>query len=71
MKKSKLINYNNYVKFHTIDYSIVKMIKNKLYPPEFEYYVIKNFYDNFQSIYDIVDENIKLDGQVASTTYFW
>lgn len=68
-KESKLINYNNYVKFHTINYSIVKMIKNKLYPPEFEYYVIKNFYDNFQSIYDIVDENIKLDGQIASTTY--
>jgi ubiquitin-protein ligase len=65
----KLINYNKYVEFHTINYSIVKMIQNKLYPPEFEYYIIKNFFDNYEAIYNIVDQNLKFDGEIASTTY--
>mgnify|MGYP001240815205 CR=1 FL=1 len=65
----KLVNYNKYVQYHTINYSIVQTIKNKLYPLEFEYYVIKNFFDNYETIYNIVDQNIKFDGEIASTTY--
>jgi ubiquitin-protein ligase len=65
----KMIGYNQYVQFHTINYSIIKMIKNKLYPPEFEYVVIKHFYDNYSSILEIVDKFIILDNQIASTSY--
>ena len=67
--ESKMINYNNYVQYHTIEYSILKMIKNKLYPPEFEYYVIKNFCDNYQNIIKIINSNLELDSTEAKTSY--
>ena len=67
--EKKLVEYNKYVQYHTINYSVVQMIKNKLYPPEFEYYVIKNFYDNYEEIYNIIDHNIDHDGETAHTTY--
>ena len=69
VNETRMIGYNQYVQYHTINYSILKTIKEKLYPPEFEYVVIKNFYDNYESIMKIVQTNIKLDGTVASTSY--
>ena len=65
----KMVGYNNYVQFHTINYSIIKMIKDKLYPPEFEYVVIKHFFDNYDSIIKKVNELLVLDNKIASTTY--
>jgi ubiquitin-conjugating enzyme E2 Z len=65
----KMVGYNQYVQYHTINYSILNMIKNKLYPPEFEYIIIKNFVDNFDSIIKIVEDNLHLDKKIASTQY--
>jgi ubiquitin-conjugating enzyme E2 O len=69
VNEPKMIGYNNYVQFHTINYSIINMIKNKLYPPEFEYVVIKHFFDNYDSIIKKVNELLVLDDKIASTTY--
>jgi ubiquitin-conjugating enzyme E2 Z len=65
----KMVGYTQYVQYHTINYSILKMIKNKLYPPEFEHIIIKNFVDNFDSIIKIVENNIQLDEKTATTSY--
>jgi ubiquitin-conjugating enzyme E2 Z len=69
VNEPKMIGYNQYVQYHTLNYSILKTIKEKLYPPEFEYVIIKHFFDNYESIMKIVHSNIKLDGLTASTSY--
>ena len=67
--ENKMINYNYYVQFHTLNYAIVDMILKKLYPPEFEYILKEIFIKNYESIIKIIQNNQKLHDIIAKTSY--
>ena len=68
-EEDKMINYNNYVQFHTLNYAIADMIQKNLYPPEFEYIVKEIFIKNYESIIKIIEKNKKLNNTFAKTSY--
>ena len=68
-KEDKMINYNNYVQYHTLNFAIADMIHKKLFPPEFEYVVKEIFIKNYDSIIKIIQDNKKLHNTVAKTSY--
>ena len=67
--EDKMINYNKYVQFHTLNYAIADMIQKKLYPPEFEYVLKETFIKNYESIIKIIKNNKLSHNTFAKTSY--
>ena len=67
--EDKMIHYNKYVQFHTLNYAIADMIQKKLYPPEFEYVLKETFIKNYESIIKIIENNKTLQNTIVQTSY--